>query len=243
MASPNKMARGRFFSGCRISEARQVLWQDVDWERGEIKVRNAKRSRTSNAHELRFVPIIPPMRELLERLQREQKPEPTDRVCLVGECEKALTAACGVKDGRRLTRIRRGREIQLGIGIERITHHDLRHLFATRCIEAGVDIPTVSRWLGHVDGGALARNVRIWIDGRAKSQVAFVLQQLTERRFALHCDDAERLVGALESALRGGDLGGPTRLAEEQHRRDDPFPGIWGDLVEVLHAGPPAGTG
>jgi integrase len=34
-------------------------------------------------------------------------------------------------------------------------HHDLRHLFATRCIESGVDIPTVSRWLGHQDGGAL----------------------------------------------------------------------------------------
>jgi integrase len=32
----------------------------------------------------------------------------------------------------------------------------LRHLFATRCIESGVDIPTVSRWLGHKDGGALA---------------------------------------------------------------------------------------
>jgi integrase len=32
---------------------------------------------------------------------------------------------------------------------------DLRHLFATRCIESGVDIPTVSRWLGHQDGGAL----------------------------------------------------------------------------------------
>ena len=39
--------------------------------------------------------------------------------------------------------------------IPRITHHDLRHLFATRCIEAGVDIPTVSRWLGHQDGGVL----------------------------------------------------------------------------------------
>jgi integrase len=24
-------------------------------------------------------------------------------------------------------------------------YHDLRHLFATRCIESGVDIPTVSR--------------------------------------------------------------------------------------------------
>jgi len=42
------------------------------------------------------------------------------------------------------------------IGISRITHHDLRHLFATRCIESGVDIVTVSRWLGHKDGGALA---------------------------------------------------------------------------------------
>jgi hypothetical protein len=35
----------------------------------------------------------------------------------------------------------------------------LRHLFATRCIESGVDIPTVSRWLGHKDGGALAMKV------------------------------------------------------------------------------------
>ena len=36
---------------------------------------------------------------------------------------------------------------------------DLRHLFATRCIESRVDIPTVSRWLGHSDGGALAMRV------------------------------------------------------------------------------------
>jgi integrase len=32
----------------------------------------------------------------------------------------------------------------------------LRHLFATRCIKSGVDIPTVSRWLGHQDGGTLS---------------------------------------------------------------------------------------
>ena len=45
------------------------------------------------------------------------------------------------------------------VGIAHLTHHDLRHLFATRCIESGVDIPTVSRWLGHKDGGALAMKV------------------------------------------------------------------------------------
>ena len=56
----------------------------------------------------------------------------------VRECQKAIDSACKK------------------LGLARITHHDLRHLFATRCIESGVDIPTVSRWLGHKDGGALA---------------------------------------------------------------------------------------
>jgi len=129
------------FSGCRISEAHRVTWGDVDFERGEIRIHNAKRSKTTSAHDWRFVPIIPAMRTLLERLYAEQDPKPTDRVCGVGECENSLTNACKKK------------------GVPRITHHDLRHLFATRCIEAGVDIPTVSRWLGHVDGGALAMKV------------------------------------------------------------------------------------
>lgn len=55
----------------------------------------------------------------------------------VGHCNQALARAC--KE----------------IGIAKLTHYDLRHLFATRCIESGVDIPTVSRWFGHKDGGAL----------------------------------------------------------------------------------------
>jgi integrase len=46
------------------------------------------------------------------------------------------------------------------IGMKRVTHHDLRHLFATIWAESGVDIPTVSRWLGHKDGGALVPNIR-----------------------------------------------------------------------------------
>ena len=41
------------------------------------------------------------------------------------------------------------------LGIPRLTHHSMRHLFATRCVESGVDLPTISRWLGHKDGGSL----------------------------------------------------------------------------------------
>lgn len=43
---------------------------------------------------------------------------------------------------------------RLGLPKQRV--HDLRHFFATHCIELGVDVPTLSRWLGHRDGGALA---------------------------------------------------------------------------------------
>lgn len=128
------------FSGCRLNEARQVRWYDVNFEKMEIRVHNSKSARTSNKPEFRFVPIIPPMLELLSRL-KQSNPASESSICAVGECEKSLTRACKL------------------LSIERITHHDLRHLFATRCIESGVDIPTVSRWLGHSDGGALAMRV------------------------------------------------------------------------------------
>jgi integrase len=152
------------FSGCRISEAKQVTWADVDFDRGEIRIKNAKRSKTSSQAAVRLVPFIPEMRALLTRLRdehkqrlpllREHRPDLVDRVCMVGECEKSLTAGCKK------------------VGAKRITHHDLRHLFATRCIESGVDIPTVSRWLGHVDGGALAMKVYGHLRREHSSEIA-----------------------------------------------------------------------
>ena len=39
--------------------------------------------------------------------------------------------------------------------VGRFTHHDLRHYFTTDAIKRGVDIPTIAKWLGHKDGGAL----------------------------------------------------------------------------------------
>ncbi len=141
------------FSGCRISEARKVRWSDVNFDRGLIIVHNAKTRKTNNAAATRNVPIIPDMRSLLDKLAKKAQ-RPQDLVCAVGECEKSLTRACRL------------------LGIPRITHHDLRHLFATRCIESGVDIPTVSRWLGHSDGGALAMKVYGHLRDQHSAQMA-----------------------------------------------------------------------
>ena len=57
-----------------------------------MRVWNAKRSTKSKQPETRQVPMIPPMRELLERLQKSN-PQPTQGVCGVGECEKSLDRA------------------------------------------------------------------------------------------------------------------------------------------------------
>jgi integrase len=86
--------------------------------------------------------MIPDMRQLLVRLQTERPNESQEQpVMRVRECQKSMNRAAEA------------------VKMARITHHDLRHLFATLCIESGVDIPTVSRWLGHKDGGALAMKV------------------------------------------------------------------------------------
>jgi len=116
-------------------------WSDCDFQRNEILVRGDPQTATKN-WSVRTVPMIPGMRRLLERLRYERPNELSNaKVMRVSECNGSLANAC-----RRL-------------GIPHITHHDLRHLFATTCIESGVDIPTVSRWLGHKDGGALAMKV------------------------------------------------------------------------------------
>ena len=129
------------FGGFRKSEAANITWADCDFEKREIVVRGDPETGTKN-WTIRRVPMIPDMLHLLERLRSKRQNESASQpVMRVRECQKAIDSAC-----RKL-------------GLARFTHHDLRHLFATLCIESGVDIPTVSRWLGHKDGGALAMKV------------------------------------------------------------------------------------
>jgi integrase len=136
------------FTGCRKSEAAAVRWQDVDMVRGVLRVRGTKTEAAA-----REVPLIPPARQLLEKIRARREAAATvekdgkpyvsekDAVLMVREAQISLTRACKV------------------VKCERLTHHDLRDAFATVCIERGVDVPTVAGWLGHADGGALLMRV------------------------------------------------------------------------------------
>lgn len=129
------------FGGFRLGEAANITWADCNFDKKEILVRGDADTGTKSST-TRKVPMIEEMVQLLTKL-RSSVPDftPGALVIEVKECQKAMD---------------RGAE---EVGMFRITHHDLRHLFATRCVESGVDIPTVSRWLGHKDGGALAMKV------------------------------------------------------------------------------------
>ena len=122
------------YSGCRISEVRSINWSDV----GEKTIAVTGGETGTKNREARHVPIIKPMRDLLEAMNYEGAAGP---LFSIKSPRFAISNAC-----RRC-------------GVEPFTPHTLRHLFATVCIESGVDIPTVSRWIGHKDGGALAMRV------------------------------------------------------------------------------------
>lgn len=92
-------------------------------------------------NEVRAMPMSSSLKSLLERLKAESASKEDSQVIKTKSARKVLETAC-----KRLD-------------YPTYTHHDFRHFFATTCIEAGIDIPTISRWLGHKDGGALAMKV------------------------------------------------------------------------------------
>lgn len=122
------------YTGLRISEAHSIRWGDIGED--SLIVRTAKNDG------MRQVPLIPAARALLARLRAAGVPSGSaDPVMMIRSPRIAMANAC-----ERL-------------GIDHLRVHDLRHLFATRCIEAGVDLPTLAAWLGHKDGGVLCAQV------------------------------------------------------------------------------------
>jgi integrase len=115
-------------TGMRIGESRRLTWSCVKADRIVVPGAIAKNGR------MRTIPFMGRIAETLAALRALAK---TDLVLPQAEVQTSLRSAC-----ERL-------------GLPRLSHHDFRHQFATRAITSGIDLPTVARWLGHLDGGAL----------------------------------------------------------------------------------------
>jgi integrase len=123
------------FSGMRISEIRNVTWQDVDFAKKQIAVYGDDTDGTKNG-EPRRAPMIPEMKVLLERLQAENPDrKPTDSVMSRKEFRGSVKTVCAK------------------LGVPYFNHHAMRHLFITRCMELGLSPTLIADWVGHKDKG------------------------------------------------------------------------------------------
>jgi len=102
-------------SGMRRSEIKQLKWEDVDLDAGELRVVRAKNK------EYRIIPLTLRLREILCEMMEEEKPRPRASVFFGGDIKTCLAAA-----------LRRA-----GI-TKHVTLHCFRHQFATRALEAGI---------------------------------------------------------------------------------------------------------
>ena len=131
------------YSGLRPdTEAAFVTWKHCDFRKNELVVTGDPQNEGTKNRSTRRIPMNADLRSLLDRMRDERKDEPLSTPIL--QVNKA-------KDTMRTA--------AKAVGMEKITRYDLRHLFATRCLESGVDAATLANWLGHKDKGALVLKV------------------------------------------------------------------------------------
>ena len=157
MRELNSTETGIFLSlhtGLRIGEVCALLWDNVDLQNKIIKVRHTvarvKSEDFSNTTHLiidtpkskasiRDIPISSALLPLLIKMK-----------------EKSISPYV-ISDTNSFVSPRtyeyRYHRILDKCNIESVNYHTLRHTFATRCIEAGVDVKSLSEMLGHANVG------------------------------------------------------------------------------------------
>ncbi|WP_265460130.1 tyrosine-type recombinase/integrase [Enterococcus sp. HY326] len=139
------------YSGMRIGEISGLQWRDIDFDEDMIYIRrtvsrifslDSVQTKTEltvgspkSASSIRKIPIA---KNLKNYLQEKRKNATSEYVI---ESSKELT------EPRTITN--RFKRILVETNLENINFHTLRHTFATRCLEQGMDIASLSKILGH----------------------------------------------------------------------------------------------
>lgn len=126
-----------WYTGCRPGEAAKLRWQEIDFERSLIVLKEHKTRRIQKNPRPRIVPLHPVVVKLLTWLRKRGEGErvflthrqtPWNKDSLALRLARARAKA-GVPDDAKL--------------------YGVRHAFGTRAIVAGVDLKTTSALMGH----------------------------------------------------------------------------------------------
>ncbi|MGA2637008.1 site-specific integrase [Methylocella sp.] len=129
-----------FATGGRMSAILQLTWDRIDFERGEIQLRDPTRLKTNKGR------ANPPMNDMV-------------RAELLGAKQAATTPFVIEWGGHRVLSVKKGlAAVGKRCGLPWVTAHVFRHSAACAMAEAGVPMAEIAQFLGHSDSRVTERH-------------------------------------------------------------------------------------
>lgn len=140
------------YTGMRMGEINALRPEDVDFKRNVIHVRGTiskgvgdriyRSETTKTSAGMRDVPINNLVKPVLEKALAEMKNNPAGTIFYDYQKKNVISTSQVCNFYKRICK---------SAGLDYYGQHALRHTFATRCIEAGVQPVVLKTWLGHTN--------------------------------------------------------------------------------------------
>ena len=166
----NNMILLSLYTGMRIGEVLALTTKDVIKDKGRIVIyvnksltkdkdgQSVMGTTTKTKNGKRKIELIKKSKSIIRNVFKEMKPNKNNALFTrkdgklyehnqVNGAFKRICKNAGIKIVETKTRNKKGKIVKKKHS--EVNIHMLRHTFATRCIEAGVEIPVLQRLLGH----------------------------------------------------------------------------------------------
>lgn len=129
------------YCGGRTSEVLLLNWADVDFK-NRVLIFKGEHTKNSQTRRVDFNPKLQAHLETMNAKRTSDNLFPSTRT------DNPITSFKSIL-----------RKIRADLGMPELTNHLLRHYFISMCIMSNVDYLTISKWVGHKDGGVLIGKV------------------------------------------------------------------------------------